>query len=208
MPELVHFALLPGADRANEDLRHYCKDNKLNLIYEGTMRGTSVFLKIAKEFKAAGYEVDLALMSVPKLASYGSTLLRYATDLMNDDTGRWVPKNVHDEAYEKIIVTLRELEKNKLFDKAEVYRRGTMDENGIPQLIYPTKGREFTGPIEALTFGRDYYKKQAIIDYEEIYEVVRDTFEKKAPSLLHSLKDWEKLYETELKQQQSLDNSR
>lgn len=82
---------------------------------------------------------------------------------------------------------------------------GDMNYDGVS--VNPQKGTlEQDGKILELT--KNEMIIQAITDYKEIYEVVRDIFEKKAPSLLHSLKDWEKLYETELKQQQSLDNSR
>ena len=197
VPEDVHMALLPDANRANEDLRHYCRDNNMNLIYEGTMRGTPVFLEIASEFKESGYEIELALMSVPKLESYGSTLLRYATDLMLKENGRWVSKNVHDESYDKFIVTLTELSKRGLFDRAKVYRRGRESENGIPYQIYSTEGREFSNAIEAVLYGREAYRKDAVERYETMHDLVQEVFEQKAPELLPNLKEWEKLYEAE-----------
>ena len=195
VPKNVHFALLPDADRANQDLRHYCRDNSLNLIYEGTMRGTNVFVTIAKEFKEAGYEIDLSLMSVPKLESYGSTLLRYAMDLHGDNP-RWVPKEVHDESYEKFIVTLGELSNQSLYDTAKVYKRGR-DETGRPIQIYSTQNGEFQNPIEAVLYGRERYRLEAVLDYDVKHNLVYDMFKKEAPNLLDSLNEWEKLYEEE-----------
>ena len=197
VPEDVHMALLIDANRANEDLRHYCRDNGLNLIYEGTMRGTPVFIEIANEFKQAGYEIELALMSVPKLESYGSTLLRYATDLMQNDSGRWVSKSVHDESYDKFIVTLNELSKRGLFDRAKVYRRGKKSENGKPYQIYSTEGKEFSNAIEAVLYGREAYRKDAVEGYKTMHELVYNIFEQKAPDLLPKIQEWEKLYEEE-----------
>lgn len=197
VPQDVHMALLLDANRANEGLRHYCRDNKLNLIYEGTMRGTPVFIEIADEFKKAGYEIELALMSVPKLESYGSTLLRYAVDLMQDDNGRWVSKNVHDESYDKFIITLNELSKRGLFDKAKVYRRGKKFENSRPFQIYSTEGKEFPNAIEAVKYGREAYRKEAVEGYETMHEVVYEIFSQKAPELLPKLKEWEELYKVE-----------
>ena len=51
--------------------------------------------KMAKEFKMSGYEIDLELMSVPKLESYTSTFFRYAMQLVSNSNPRWVPKSVH-----------------------------------------------------------------------------------------------------------------
>lgn len=197
VPENIHLALLPDADRANQDLRHYCRDNGFNLIYEGTMRGTPVFIEIAKEFKEAGYEVNLNLMSVPKLESYGSTLLRYATDLMQNNGARWVPKSVHDESYEKFLITLKELSCQDLFDSAKVYRRGRKEESGRPVLIYSTEGREFHDPIEAVKYGREKYRREAIEAYPAKHDLVCGIFSEKAPALLAKLSDWEMLYESE-----------
>lgn len=193
----VHLALLPDADRANEDLRHYCRDQGLNLIYEGTMRGTKVFLEIAEEFKAAGYEIDLSLMAVPKLESYGSTLLRYATDLIQNNIPRWVPKEVHDESYEKFIVTLGELQKRGLYDKAEVYRRGRQAQIGKPVRIYSTERGEFADPIEAVEYGRRKYRLEAVLDYPTKFAMVEQIFEEKSPELIEKLKDWKELYRQE-----------
>ena len=138
--ENIHLALLPDADRANKDLRQYCMRNHLNLIYEGTMRGTNVFIEIAKEFQEAGYEIGLRLMAVPKLESYGSTFLRYATDILNNNRPRLISKEIHDESYEKFIITLRELEKQNLFKEAKVYKRGKKDMENQYKYIQQKEG--------------------------------------------------------------------
>ena len=161
------------------------------------MRGTKVFVEIAKEFKKADYEIDLSLMAVPKLESYGSTLLRYATDLMQNNSGRWVSKEIHDESYDKFVVTLNELSKQNLFDRAEVYRRGKKDENGKPHQIYSTEGKEFESHIDAILYGRENYIKDAVDDYTTKHDLVCEIFSKKAPNLLSKLREWEELYEIE-----------
>ena len=196
-PADVHFLLLPDADKANEDLRHYCRDNNLNLIYEGTMRGTKVFLEIAQEFKDAGYEIDLRLMAVPKLESYGSTLLRYSMDLLHNNIPRWVPKEVHDESYKNFVITLKELRSRQLYDRADVYRRGRMDQAGKPVKIYSTEEKQFRDPIEAVEYGRRQYRLEAILDYPTKYETVKRIFEECSPKSLERLGDWRELYVTE-----------
>lgn len=194
-PENIHLALLPDADRANQQIRDYCREKRINFIYEGTMRGTAGFIKMAKEFKESGYEVDLSLLSVPKLESYGSTLLRYATDLVQNNKARWVPKSVHDESYDKFIETMKEFIEQGLFDQAQVYRRG--EENPIQ--IYSTQGREFHDPIEAILYGRELYRVEAVKDYLTKHDIVYSIFSKKAPDLIEKLTDWEELYESEKK---------
>ena len=115
----------------------------------------------------------------------------------DEENGRWVSKNVHDESYDKFIVTLTELSKRGLFDRAKVYRRGRESENGIPYQIYSTEGREFSNAIEAVLYGRKAYRKDAVERYETMHDLVQEVFEQKAPELLPNLKEWEKLYEAE-----------
>lgn len=194
--ENIHLALLPDADKANEDLRHYCMENSLNLIYEGTMRGTQVFLEIAKEFRQVGYEIDLRLMAVSKLESYGSTFLRYATDLLHNNQPRWISQEIHDESYEKFILTLKQFIDQSLFDDAKVYKRGKED-NGRPIQIYSTKGHEFTDPVEAILYGRETSRREAIEDYELKHKFVCEILEKRQPNLLARLDKWENLYREE-----------
>lgn len=190
----VHLALLPDADRANEDLRDYCMAHNLNLIYEGTMRGTKGFIDMAKKYRAAGYEIDLSLMSVPRLESYGSTLLRYATDLIQNNIPRWVPKEVHDESYENFIITLKEFQQRGLFDRAEVYRRGREEQIGRPVQIYSTEDAQFSSPVEAVEYGRNKYRLEAVLDFISKYEMVKHIFEEKLPEKIEELKVWKDLY--------------
>ena len=158
---------------------------------------------MAKKFKEAGYEIDLSLMSVPKLESYGSTLLRYATDLIYNNSPRWVPKEVHDESYEKFIVTLKELYKKGLVNKSEVYMRSNNNENEDPIKIYSSQEKQFRDPIEAILYGREKGRKDAIEHYESMHDIVYRVFFDKAPNLLVKLKSWEELYKEE---KQGIDN--
>lgn len=195
-PINVHLALLPDADKANVDLRNYCRRNKLNFINEGTMRNTEGFIKMAKEFRESGYFIELALMAVPKLESFGSTFLRYATDLVANNSPRWVPQSVHDESYDNYLVTLQEFVKQSLFDRATVYRRGN-DEKGTPVKIYSTEERQFRDPVEAVKYGRQAFRKDTVRDYDLKHGIVHDIFSQYAPQLLPELKSWEDLYEIE-----------
>lgn len=194
VPADIHMALLPDADRMNEDLRHYCRDHNLNLIYEGTMRGTAVFMKIAEEFKEANYEVDVAAMSVPKLQSYGSTIIRYATDLNYNNKPRWVSKEVHDTAYENLLITLRKLLDAGLIDKTTVWRRGNKKESGNPVKIYSSEEKQFADIIQAIEFGRSRYREEAVANYPLEHSICTSIFTEHAPSFLSKLEEWEKLY--------------
>ncbi len=186
----IHLALLPDADRANQEIRDYCKENKLNLIYEGTMRSTSGFVKMAKEYREAGFEIDLELMSVPKLESYTSTFLRYAMQLISKTEPRWVPKSVHDASYDNFLITLEEFERQGLYDHATVYRRG----EDRPEPFYSSEGKEFKNPIEAVQFGRDTFYKNFIERFSKEYDVIYTIFSENAPTLMPYVENLKELY--------------
>ncbi len=196
VPEFINLALLTDVNKIGPELRKYYMEQGLNLIYEGTMRSTAGYVEMAKQYKERGYDIELDFMAVSKLESYGSSLLRYAIDLCNNNFPRWVAKNIHDEAYENMITTLEELSKQSLFDSARVYCRGN-DEEQNPIKIYSTEERQFGNVKEAILYGREKDRRKAIEDYPMKYKIVSNIFSNYAPELLSKLDVWEELYEDE-----------
>lgn len=208
--ENIHLALLPDADRASQELRDYCRETKLNLIYEGTMRATEGFLKMAKEFKMSGYEIDLELMSVPKLESYTSTFFRYAMQLVSNSNPRWGPKSVHDSSYENFIVTLQRFESEGLFDCATVYKRGEQD----PEPFYSTDRTlnetqdvipiynfgEFESPSEAVVYGREEFEEETLRKFNSEYEIIYGVFSEYEPELMPYVEELQAMYVEESKE--------
>lgn len=206
--ENIHLALLPDSDRANQELRDYCRENKLNLIYEGTMRATEGFIRMAREFKNSGYEIGLELMAVPKFESYTSTFFRYAMQLANDTTPRWVPKSVHDSSCENFIITLQRFESEGLFDYATVYKRGDKD----PEPFYSTSRttnenyevmpiynfEELETPSEAVVYGMEEFEKEALKKFNSEYEIIYGVFSEYEPELLPYVEDLQIMYAEEL----------
>ena len=196
VPEFINLALLTDVNKIGPELRKYYMEQGLNLIYEGTMRATAGYVKMVKEYKEKGYDIELDFMAVSKLESYGSSFLRYSIDLCNNNFPRWIARNVHDEAYENMITTLEELSKQSLFDSARVYCRGN-DEEQNPIKIYSTEERQFGSVKETILYGREKDRRKAIEDYPMKYEIVSNIFSNYAPELLPKLNEWEELYENE-----------
>lgn len=202
--ENIHLALLPDADRASQELRDYCRKAKLNLIYEGTMRATDGFIKMAREYKMAGYEIDLELMSVPKLESYTSTFFRYAIQLKDDANPRWVPKSVHDSSYDNFIVTLQRFESERLFENATVYKRGeqepepffitetTTDEVQAVMPIYNFV--QFKKPSDAVIYGRKQFEGEALKNFGSEYQIIYDIFSEYKPDLMPYVEELQEMY--------------
>lgn len=208
--ENIHLALLPDTDRASQELRDYCRETKLNLIYEGTMRATEGFLKMAKEFKMSGYEIDLELMSVPKLESYTSTFFRYAMQLVSDSTPRWVPKSVHDSSYENFIITLQRFESEGLFDCATVYKRGEQDPkpfysteripNATQDIIPIYNFGEFESPSEAVVYGRKKFEEETLRKFNSEYEIIYGVFLEYEPELMPYVEELQAMYVEDVKE--------
>ena len=78
------------------------KEEKYNVLVEGTLRTAEVPLKTCREFKAAGYNVVLGVIAVKPQISYLSTILRYE-------------KNIPDN--------LQQIFESKLFDNILIYNR-------------------------------------------------------------------------------------
>ncbi len=97
-------------------------NDKHNLIFEGTMRTTAI-CDTLKRLKRQGFEVRVKALSVSGLESYLSTLRRYEEQKNADGHGRITPSKSHADAYEGMIKTLEEIEKQGDFDSLEIVTR-------------------------------------------------------------------------------------
>ena len=104
-PEITYKILQKDTDNVKVMLQDYLIEHRYSVIYEGALRNVEGFMTLGKAFKQGGYQVNMNIMAVPKLESYGSTLVRYAYSLLTDRIPRWVEKSAHDEAYTKMIET-------------------------------------------------------------------------------------------------------
>ena len=188
-PEYTHRILLEDTDRVQNTLLDEFRNNKYNILYEGTLRNTDGFVNLASKFKKSGYNVELYLMAVPELESLGSTYSRYAIDKIRNAKPRWVEKKAHDDSFTGLIKTLSVFQKKELFDSARVFVRG----DDQPKEIYSSDSRQFASPIQAIEYGREIGRRDAVRNYTKKHDMVTSVL-KDSPELLSKLADWEKLY--------------
>lgn len=200
--EIVHKILQYDTNEVKKQVLEELIKGGYSVLYEGALRDTQGFIDFAKDFKENGYTVKLNVMAVPKLESYGSTLYRYATALLTDQTPRWVEKYAHDEAYVAMIKTMQEFEKSGLLDTVKVFERG----KDRPREIYSTEQSQFESAIAAVQYGREVGRRKAIEDFPAKYTVVRDTLKIKQPELLKNLDPWKEFYEEEKAYFEKIDN--
>lgn len=200
-PEITHRILHPDTERVKNAVLETLRQEGYNVIYEGALRNTQGFLDFANDFKQEGYNIIMHIMSVPKLESYGSTFVRYATDLLADLNPRWVEKDAHDGSYEGVIRTVRSFMDHQLCQDIKVYIRG----DDTPQRIYPSQERQFESAISAIMYGREIGRKKAIEDFPTKFKMVSGILEAKDPRRLEKIEDWRALYTEELEYFSRLD---
>ena len=196
-PELVYQILLKDTERLKDDLQEDIIKKRLNVVYEGALRNPTGFCNLAKKFKENNYNVELYLMSVPQLESYVSTILRYSIDLIDDANPRWIEKSIHDESYNGVITTTRELLNQDLLTNIKVFKRGKGLEEPIE--IYSSEKKQFEDPIQAIEHGRKTDKRGALKRFPEKYETICQILRNNNPELLEKLTDLKELYEKETK---------
>lgn len=194
-PEITYKILQKDLDVIKDMLVEYLTENEYNVIYEGALRNVNGFLKLAQIFKNRGYKINLKVMAVPELESYGSTLLRYAYNMITDRVPRWVEKSAHDDAYVSMLKTIQAFEEQNLTDNIDIYVRSS----DTPRKIFPTKERQFKNAISAILYGREINRRKAVEAFPEKYQFVKQTFEQRQPELIERLDSWEQLYKEEVK---------
>ena len=111
------------AGEMTEKIIKELKDNKYNLIIEGTLRTAELPLKEATRFKEVGYEVELCVVAVKPEKSRLGTLERYETMLKRGKTPRMTPKAHHDLVVNNIPDNLDVLYKSGKFDNIRLFNR-------------------------------------------------------------------------------------
>lgn len=196
-PELVYQILFNDTERLKDDLQEDIIKKRLNVVYEGALRRPIGFCNLARKFKESNYNVELYLMAVPQLESYVSTILRYSLDLIDDANPRWIEKSIHDDSYNGVINTTKELLSHNLLTKVKVFKRGKgLDE---PIEIYSSEIKQFENAIQAVEYGRRIDKKDAIKRFPEKYETICQILRSNRPEMLEKMVDLKELYETEAK---------
>jgi len=191
--EVTHRILHPDTERVKNEVLAELIKGGYDVIYEGALRITQGFIDFASDFRSSDYKIKMYLMSVPKLESYGSILLRYAIAHVTGITPRWVGKSAHDDSYEGVLRTVSKFLEDKMVDDVHVFVRG----EDKPKLIYSTEGRQFESPLVALGYGREVGRKKAVQDFPTKFEIVSGILKTREPEKMELLKDWKQLYEEE-----------
>ena len=164
------------AAEITEKLIKELREEKYNLIIEGTLRTAELPLKEARAFKKAGYEVELNVVVVKPEKSRLGTLERYETMLKQDKTPRMTPKEHHDLVVNNIGNNLEIIYNSKAFDNIKLFDRGN-------NLLYNFKENPDINPKDILNkeFNREW-KKEEIEEFKEKWDNLIDTMRNREAS--------------------------
>lgn len=102
----------------------YAKQQRLNVVIEGTMRDADKVAATMQSLRGAGYEVDARALAVNERLSWQGVLQRYEAQKADRGSGRMTAPHSHQDAYNAMPNTIDRVEREKLADRVTVYRRG------------------------------------------------------------------------------------
>lgn len=122
----------------------YAKEQRVNIVIEGTMRNSDKVAETMASLRSVGYEIDARALAVNERFSQQGILQRYEAQKADRGVGRMTIPEAHQAAYDGLPSTLARIEQEKLADRVTVYRRGAA-------AIYTNelKGGEWAHPIGA-----------------------------------------------------------
>ena len=102
----------------------HAKQQRLNVVIEGTMRDGNKVAETMQSLRGAGYEVDARALAVNDKLSWQGVMQRYENQKADRGSGRMTAPHSHRDAYEGVPATVERIEREKLADRMTVYRRG------------------------------------------------------------------------------------
>lgn len=146
-----------------EKLIAYAKDQRYNLVIEGTMRVPDKVVQTMADLRGAGYYVDARAVAVDARLSTLGIHQRYERMIEVDGYGRFTVAKSHDDAYRGMLSTVERIERERLADRLAIYARGNIlryentlhagawrHEPGARSAIEVERGRPWTPAEKAL----------------------------------------------------------
>ncbi|TCQ73818.1 zeta toxin [Ochrobactrum sp. BH3] len=111
------------ASRWTDKLLVEAASQRLNIVFENTMRSPEAASFLAQQFHVAGYRVESRVVAVNERESWQGCRNRYEQMYSEGNAARLPPKEHHDNAVIGLVETIRHLEVEKLVDAVQVRLR-------------------------------------------------------------------------------------
>ena len=178
-PLLYPFLTGPDAYDHAENIYSYALDHQYNIIKETAPSCKKGLIEVdINELKQKNYTISLNILAVSSLNSSLSTHERYELQIISElQTAKLTGLQRHNESYDSLIPNVEEAIKNKEIEVIKIYKRGILEEEFNPILLYPTL--EYKTPIDAIAEERkkDLYKTKK--EFKKRYEFILNQMNKR-----------------------------
>jgi hypothetical protein len=114
----------PDGDRWWSQAHAYAIEHRNDVVLESAMLNPSEFEDLARQFRDAGYRVEVVLLAVPEALSALGILRRYWLARRAGGRGRIVTRNDHDATYRGVRRGAAAIDATNIADQVVVHRRG------------------------------------------------------------------------------------
>lgn len=147
-----YLILKPFVLKMRQALVDRARNKGYNVIMESALQVVETFIPQIQSFKDAGYESELAVISVPEVDCHLSTLNRYSYYLTKDGMCRRNTKS-DPEMFLKLRNSIEQYGNVGIFDDIEVYIRGYNEVEPYKR-IYSQKQNPKETPLQAFDRGQ------------------------------------------------------
>lgn len=132
----AHLELMRKDDRTAANYTHadatlwaekaeaFARQQRFNVLLEGTMKTPENTAAKLAEYREAGYFVEARVIAVAERVSWQGVIGRYEQQKADAGVGRMTPREVHDQAAKGVVKTVELIERDKLADRVRIDRRG------------------------------------------------------------------------------------
>lgn len=205
-------------------LRQRAVELKNNIVQEGTFGTTDGYIEILNfqknggnaqigklredgtrqnKFVKGNYNIDINILAVDK---FESLLSSYEREQYFRDHGlppRVVTRENHDSSYEKMLETIRVIERKKLFDRIRVFKRGYSIDR--PELVYVSGDNRYPSAVEAVIAERSKNRQELLKNPEEYFQRINNLRAKVKQNgiqqQMDKLEELEELFQNEIEKQ-------
>lgn len=178
-------------------LRQRAVELRNNLVQEGTLGNTEVYLKIldfqknggqanighmnedgTRQTKSVqgGYKIDINVLAVDRYESLLSCYEREQYFRDNNLPPRVVTPQNHDYAYKKMLETICKIENEELFDRIRIFKRGQSIDK--PEVVYTNNDGRYSSAVEAIITERAKDRQRLLSESDQYFKRIKELRER------------------------------